>query len=113
MKNRLPRGLIAEYNVVIPDTFNGCPVVGIMENAFKGNTVIQSVTIPDSVEFIDSFAFSECGNLSSVTIGSGIERIETYAFYHCDNLTQFHLRPCGLVQCHSKQQRIKSSVLCP
>ena len=53
--------------------------------AFRG-TNLTSVTIPDSVTEIGSYAFYDCDNLTSVTIGSGVTEIGGYAFYGCTSL---------------------------
>ncbi len=52
--------------VVIPDTFEGLPVVGIASNAFEGNTFIKRVIIPKSMAFIGENAFNGCTNLCVV-----------------------------------------------
>jgi hypothetical protein len=67
-------------DVVIPPTLNGMPVTAIRGGAFakKGLT---SVNIPDSVNFIGSYAFS--GNhLTSVNIPDSVTDIGTATFYN-------------------------------
>lgn len=100
-------GLVAEYNIVIPETFNGCPVIGIMHNAFENNTYIRSISIPDSVTEIGSHAFAGCtaeivwGDNPSITriypyafaeyegesiaIPDSVTEISDYAFYKCSS----------------------------
>ena len=46
-----------------------------------------SVTIPNSVIFIESYAFSYCSGLTSVTIPNSVTSIGSYAFYYCSGLT--------------------------
>lgn len=55
-------------NVIIPDTYNGKPVTGIGWNAFKNNTTITRITIPESIERIDDTSFKGCTNLTSITL---------------------------------------------
>ncbi|MDR1725805.1 MAG: leucine-rich repeat domain-containing protein [Bacteroidales bacterium] len=67
-------------------------VTAVSENAFKSNTGITSVTIPNSVTSIGYTAFALCNNLLTVTIGdnnvpANLATIETAAFYQCQNLT--------------------------
>jgi len=50
------------------------------------NVLAQYPTIPDSVKFIDEFAFSGCTSLTSVTLPSSVRSIGEYAFYGCDSL---------------------------
>lgn len=52
--------------VVIPDMYDGAPVVGIAEGAFEGNTSIQRVIISASIQTIGKNAFNGCVNLSSI-----------------------------------------------
>ena len=59
--------------------------VGICENAFY-NSKIQAVSLPSSLKYICSGAFSWCNNLKSISIPEGVEAIGDYAFYVCENL---------------------------
>lgn len=82
---------ISEYkgsseNVAIPDNFDGFPVVSIGEDAFKKKDSVISVTIPDSVTYIDRYAFYSCSKLKSVVIGKSVETISVCAFYDCKSL---------------------------
>ncbi|MGN1061024.1 MAG: leucine-rich repeat protein, partial [Candidatus Coproplasma sp.] len=53
-------------------------------------TSLTSITIPDSVTNIGTYAFQNCTALESVTIGSGVTNIGTYAFYNCSNLVEVY-----------------------
>ena len=66
--------------VTIPSEYNGLPVTEIGENAFLGNTSINSVEIPDSVKYIGESAFSMCKNLQSVNIPASVKEIGGLAF---------------------------------
>lgn len=55
-------------NLVIPSTISGKSVVGIKSKAFYGNTSLVSVTIPSSVQTIDTYAFGLCENLTTVKV---------------------------------------------
>lgn len=65
---------------VIPD---GVTAVGI--NAFTGSS-LTSVTIPDSVDSLNAFSFSESTALTSVTMQDSID-VEITAFSGCSALT--------------------------
>lgn len=69
--------------LVIPDTLEGCKVVGIYAMAFVG-APIKSVTIPDTVRTIQNDAFRRCRDLQAVDFGQGVESIGRYAFQNCD-----------------------------
>lgn len=73
-------------NVVIPDNFDGFPVVFIGEQAFRNKGSLVSVTIPDSVTYIGYSAFNSCSMLKSVVIGKSVETISEYAFRECMSL---------------------------
>lgn len=76
-----------DTEIVIPSTIDGKPVVAIAANAFKSNTMIQSVIIPESVLTIGNYAFQECAALVSVEItGTGGESgtvVNTSVFQNC------------------------------
>jgi len=74
-------------DVTIPSEVSGQPVTFIGE-AFYGNKNLTSVTIPDSVNTIGSFAFYNCQNLSEVKIGDGVTDIGYEAFANCNNLVE-------------------------
>ena len=74
-------------DVIIPDTINGLPVVGIATSAFEDCTALTSVTIPDNVTTIGNYAFFGCTGLTSVTIGNGVTTIGNFAFFGCTGLT--------------------------
>lgn len=68
-----------QTDIVIPDTVHGQPVRGIAARAFKGNTFLRSVTLPDTVTSIGSSAFADCTALQSVK-GAGVLQISSAAF---------------------------------
>ncbi len=76
-------------DIVIPDTYEGLPVVGISDGAFYGCSNMRSLVIPASVNYIGSRAFAECSNLKTVTINGSIREIKDETFMHCTALTDF------------------------
>jgi len=54
-------------------------------NAFDG-AALSSVTIPDSVEYLNYAAFQECRNLTNVSLSSGITEIPNWCFAYCEAL---------------------------
>ncbi|MBR1731533.1 MAG: leucine-rich repeat protein, partial [Ruminococcus sp.] len=57
-------------------------VTTIASAAFYYSRNLKSVKMPDSVKYINSYAFENCSNLSSVELGAKVENIEYNAFYH-------------------------------
>ena len=89
-------GSCADTQIVIPDTYEGLPVVAIYMEAFKGNATIKSVVIPDTVTVVYDYAFMECSALESVKfLGNGLKRIYFGAFLGCAGLKEINL-PNGL-----------------
>ena len=94
--------------VRIPEKIEGEPVT-VIGNAVFGNAKVTEVTIPDSVIFIDDYAFYRsglktiaipnsvisigldvffgCTQLTSVTMGNKLTAISMHAFSGCYNLT--------------------------
>ena len=79
-------------NVIIPSEYNGAPVVGILENAFNGNTSnihrnIKKITFDTSgyggISRIDEGAFVGLASLTEFTLPSQIEIIAEGAFEDC------------------------------
>ena len=56
-------------------------------NTFHGCSGLTSVTIPNSVTRIESYAFSSCSGLTSITIPNSVTSIGEYAFSNCSGLT--------------------------
>ena len=97
---------ITKYNgyahyLDIPEYIDGHKVVAIGSEAFKGNSYIQSVSIPDGVTKIKYGALCECSNLSIVKIADTVTEIEGYAFAECPELSEVNL-PKGLVKLGGK-----------
>lgn len=66
--------------IIIPDT-----VTYIDSYAFNYCLELENVVIPDSVTYIGQFAFADCDNLKSVTI-PGVKQLTGAQFSSCDNL---------------------------
>lgn len=77
--------------LTIPGTLDGYKVVQIGSSAFKGNTNIRYVGIPDGVTEIGSNAFYGCSNLASVSMTDSVTVIGSSAFSNCTNLSNVSL----------------------
>lgn len=60
--------LVAMYNgkareIVILSVVDGKPVTSIFTDCFSGNDRVEIIKIPDSVTYINSYAFKDCANL--------------------------------------------------
>ncbi len=79
-------------NLVIPETYNGKTIIGVYSEAFKGNTSIQSVTLPSTVKEINASAFEGCTNLTTINMAAeGVTTISDNAFKGCSKLNTITL----------------------
>ena len=74
--------------LVIPDTIEGYPVTTIGYKAFEDADSLLSVTIPDSVTFLDDYAFAWCFRVKTIVVGNGVTKINYGAFSYCSYLTR-------------------------
>ena len=79
-------GTCTDTTIVIPNEYNGLPVIAIKENAFGSNQKIQEVIVPDSVLIIEKGAFSYSKKIRHIDLGTGVVEIGM-SFAGCDSLT--------------------------
>lgn len=84
-----------ETSVVIPSLINGYPVSKICTIAFRSNSNITNVIIPNGTREIGASAFSHCIELRQVLIPDSVNLIGEYAFSDCVLLQNIVL-PVGL-----------------
>lgn len=87
--------IVTRYNgtaadVTIPSRYKGIPVTMIDHAAFF-NSVVTSVTIPDSVTSIGDNAFGFCSQLTNISIPNSVTYIGFSAFAHCTSLKSITL----------------------
>jgi len=76
-----------EKNVVIPTFIGSANVTAIQIGAFQNNTKIESVVIPEGVNYLCRNAFAGCTSLKSVSIPSTVKEWQGGAFDGCTSLT--------------------------
>ena len=79
------------------DTFYNCSrltsitipncVTEIGTYAFQNCSSLASIYIPDSVTTIKNYAFQSCSSLASITIPDSVTSIGNYTFYNCSKLS--------------------------
>lgn len=57
-----------DTEVVVPAFIEGCAVTHIGKKAFLGNKLLRAISLPETVERIDDWAFACCGKLSKVIL---------------------------------------------
>ena len=61
-------GNCMDIYLVIPNSYNGLPVVSIQNFAFKGCSSIKSISVPKSITTIGIGAFCGCSSLQSIVL---------------------------------------------
>ena len=84
-------GSCTDTDIVVPDTYKNLPVVGVYEYAFRENTTIKSIYLPDGATVIETCAFWDCTSLESIILPNSITKIESGAFANCTSLKSFKI----------------------
>ena len=86
--NRIITGVRNEdvVNAVIPEG-----VLGIADEAFRGCSKLETISIPNTVKAIGVHAFAQCVSLKSITIPSSVTAISDYTFSLCTSLEEVNL----------------------
>ncbi len=71
---------------IIENEINGCPVTAIEKYALAYASLTE-VILPDSIEFIDQYAFGQCSKLKKINFPKNLKYIGLNAFSDCDLLT--------------------------
>ena len=79
-------GTCTDTEIIIPETYQGLPVLIIGHSAFENNTTLTSVEIPEGVIAIGGRAFAGCTALTSVSIPESMVEIASEAFSGCKQL---------------------------
>jgi len=66
-------------------------VYGIGEMAFSSDTLLNSITLSDSIHYIGYGAFRRCSNLYRVVMGNNVYSIDDSAFAYCSRLESIEL----------------------
>ena len=79
---------LTEANIPSSVEFEGnqYPVIKINDRVFSGNTNLTTVTLPESLTTLGSYAFSSCKSLKTIKIPSGVTAIPDHCFYECSSL---------------------------
>ena len=82
-------------NISIPEqvSHNGMNyhVTAVGENAFNGQSALQSVSMPNSVNTIGASAFRDCANLQTIQLSNSLTQILDLTFYGCNSLKNIAL----------------------
>ncbi len=73
--------------LTLPESINGEPVVGIANEAFRGNTVLKKITVPGCVKTIGARAFAESA-VTEITLLDGVTALGEGCFADCTALSK-------------------------
>ncbi|MCL2798413.1 MAG: leucine-rich repeat protein, partial [Firmicutes bacterium] len=71
---------------IIPRMYDNLYVRVIRADAFKDNTALEQVEIPDSIHTIGASAFEGCASLKMINIPNNVTTISDKAFFGCTSL---------------------------
>lgn len=75
-----------EENVVVPDSYNGEPVVSLIGKVFYENQRLKTVELPDTLKEICGSCFEECRSIKEIVIPNSVTILSHSAFKRCDAL---------------------------
>ena len=79
----------SEINV--PEQIGDFKVLKIGDRAFKNQSNLKKITLPDTIKDIGTASFYKCTNLQNINLSEGLESINTEAFAYCTNLKELYL----------------------
>ena len=89
-------GLFTDWKAVASfDEIQYFTRVTSLDGVFNGCTNLTSITVPENISDLGTYAFNGCSSLTSVVLPSGITAIGDNTFYGCSKLKSVDL-PAGL-----------------
>ena len=73
-------------DLAIPAELGGLKVAAIGENAFKGASWIESLSLPAGLKSVGSYAFKDCTSLKTAELPEGLASLGQNAFEGCASL---------------------------
>ncbi len=77
--------------VEVPSELGGYPVVGIEYSAFRDNSALEELILPEGLTEIGISAFFGCSGLVKVSLPESVKVIDGHAFRGCVSLTELSL----------------------
>lgn len=88
-------------HIDIPSKLEDCPVTGLYKgthpytgdeyNVFEGFNELKSVSLPDTITYIDEGGFRDCKSLVSVELPESLEYVLNYTFENCTSLEEVYI----------------------
>ncbi len=80
----------SRYNLTSHRVKDGTKLIA--DSAFYYNSMLDNITIPDSVIYIGAYAFENCFGLTNINIPEGITKIDKTLFAYCNELKNVEIR---------------------
>ena len=80
-----------DTSLEVPDYIDGKRVVQIAANCFKGNTSITELTLPQTLETIDSYAFEDLTKVETLTVPASVKSIGSFALGGMTGLKKLYI----------------------
>lgn len=80
-----------DTHVYVPNVYEGKMVTSIGNNAFKNNTIITSIILPEGIISIGQEAFANCTSLKNIDLPNSLTSIGDNAFKRCHSLNEIVL----------------------
>ena len=71
--------------------FTGNFVTNLYNNLFDGCTGITSISLPETLQSINGYAFRNCSQLSEIVVPEGVTTVGEHCFENCTSLTSVSL----------------------
>ena len=71
--------------------FTGNFVTNLYNNLFDGCTGITSISLPETLQSINGYAFRNCSKLSEIVVPEGVTTVGEHCFENCTSLTSVSL----------------------
>lgn len=102
------RGECTAAAIYIPAYVDGREIRFIAEQAFFGDKVLTALTLPETVDTIETAAFAFCTGLTELVLPDSVLTVSPDAFYGCSGLTKvvlpdnvFTIHPLAFAGCTS------------
>lgn len=68
-------GNVTSDEIVVPSTYNGLPVIRIARRVFENKVNLKKIILPDTLLYIDNFAFAGCTALEYIDLPDSLKTI--------------------------------------
>ena len=78
-------------NLVVPQGVTRIGISAFGDALHKDGFRLKSATLPDTLQYIHAFAFSDCYNMEQINIPDTVTEIGEHAFSNCRKITQIRI----------------------